>query len=605
MFAVAVAAQTPNETPKTDEQKRAKEEIEKKAFALVDELVKEVSSLRLADNRIMAQATLGDLLWKRDEKRARALFKQAIDGLSDLVAGAKRPSDPASAFLEFGLFEGGYNQVHSQLRQRVLKIIGERDPQLARDFLRSTRKNTRENGYDEDADQELGLAAQIADSDPQQALQIAEEQVEKRLTTGVIGVLVGLRSKDSEAADKLTAAIMKKLRSSDLSTDYSIAYFALSLIRTSTHSGQNSDEQAGSGKPAAKATPALDEKTIGELMNLVVGAALSVNTEDGREGDKDEPDPAGYLLMELKSMIEQVEKYAPGRAAALKAKIARVDEDDDPEEKTMREYQSVMNNGSVDAIMEAASKAPAEMKDSFYHQAMMKALSDGDADKARQIADEHISDPDRRDQMMDLITQQEVWKAAADGKLEKTRELIAPLSPVQRAAVLTELASTALEKGDKKIVAQILGEARGAISNQPSNFIELMTMLEIARIYSSVEANKSFEILEPAIDQLNTLIAAASVLDGFEIIRHFREGELAPQGQSILGGMVLLCVRNTGLLARTDFDRAKQTADRFQRGEVRTLARLSVAQVSVFGKLNESEFDGSFLRGLYTQWGRH
>jgi hypothetical protein len=60
---------------------------EKKALDLVESLSEQVSNLHSPSNRMRAQCMVADLLWSRDEKRARSLFTAAVN---QLAAGSKR-----------------------------------------------------------------------------------------------------------------------------------------------------------------------------------------------------------------------------------------------------------------------------------------------------------------------------------------------------------------------------------------------------------------------------------------------------------------------------------------------------------------------------------
>ncbi len=588
----------PQEAVKTAEQKKAKEEMEKKALILVEEIVKELSSLRLAENRILVQATLGDLLWKHDEKRARIFFKQSLDQLAEIIGSTKQELDP------WKMYQANLsNQARDQLRQEVLQLIARRDARMARDFLRNNRQNPRgpgtpPSGYDPNAAQELNLASQIVATDPKEAFQIAEEHLEKGFQQQIISLLSQLRAKDSQLGDRLTDAIMKKLRSANLSEDYAAASFAFMLLRSALHPGEDEDEEARAPKPATATN--LDERMIQELMSMVVNAALARTAKDTKKRDEDEDDeePGEYLLMELESMIKDVEKYVPTRAAALKARIAEINGDEDPEEKKAAEFESVMEKGSTEAMIEAAAKAPEEIRNNIYQQAAMKAFADGNTDKAKQIINDHFSDPDQRDQMIAYLSQEEIWRAASAGKLERTRQLLADIPLENRIAVLTQLAGVVAEKGDKKTAAQVLNEAREMIGGQATNFMELMLLLEIARIYGSIEAAKGFEIIDPLVEHLNTLLGAAAVLDGFEFNRYFKDGELMPYSSSMTSGMVFIYARNNGLLARGDFERAKAMADRFQRSDARLMARLAIAQ-AVLSDAPEKGLPAFLLSNFY------
>src|SRR5262249_55499470 len=65
-----LAAQEPRQT---EEEKRAAKELERKALALIDEVVADATSLSLAKNRVRILTVASDVLWTRDEERARAL----------------------------------------------------------------------------------------------------------------------------------------------------------------------------------------------------------------------------------------------------------------------------------------------------------------------------------------------------------------------------------------------------------------------------------------------------------------------------------------------------------------------------------------------------
>src|SRR5262249_9131303 len=103
------------------EKKKAADEREKKMAALLEELLKEMQALKLPENRIRVATKIADHLWTRDEKRARALFKEAVSSLNELTA----------------VIEGGdpeYLNVYElpqQLRQEMVQMVATHDPRLA------------------------------------------------------------------------------------------------------------------------------------------------------------------------------------------------------------------------------------------------------------------------------------------------------------------------------------------------------------------------------------------------------------------------------------------------------------------------------------------
>src|SRR5262245_21293699 len=76
---LGIQAPPPQEPEQTEEEKKAAKELEAKALALIDEMVAEAASLRLAENRVYILTHASDLLWERDEERARALAREAMN----------------------------------------------------------------------------------------------------------------------------------------------------------------------------------------------------------------------------------------------------------------------------------------------------------------------------------------------------------------------------------------------------------------------------------------------------------------------------------------------------------------------------------------------
>ncbi len=74
------AAQEDSNVSRTEEQqKKEKSEKKKRAFALLEQVADEVHMLKLPENRIRVQIGVADLLWQRDEGRARSLFALAAE----------------------------------------------------------------------------------------------------------------------------------------------------------------------------------------------------------------------------------------------------------------------------------------------------------------------------------------------------------------------------------------------------------------------------------------------------------------------------------------------------------------------------------------------
>src|SRR6185503_9160421 len=85
----------------------------------------------------------------------------------------------------------------------------------------------------------------------------------------------------------------------------------------------------------AKVKPlVLDDETIRDLIEAVVNGALSTTNHN----------PSA--LMQLQSMLPELEKRVPGRIPQLRQRLAEVTQTLDPQPRTWMQYERVMQNGS-------------------------------------------------------------------------------------------------------------------------------------------------------------------------------------------------------------------------------------------------------------------
>ena len=206
----------------------------------------------------------------------------------------------------------------------------------------------------------------------------------------------------------------------------------------------------------------------------------------------------------------------------------------DPHTRFWQEHQDLLNNGTVEALLEAAARAPVEFRSNLYQQAAAK-LSAGRPIRARRIIEEITTLTTQADAGKSVAT--DIWQTAT-GKIDEARQTLSRLrSDEERAGMLVQLATLALGKGDKRRALEILEEARTLVGNRAGSYPQLQAQLQVAHAYASLAPSQSFEILEALAGQLNEMLAAAEVLNGFEQ-QYFKEGELMPQG-STLGNMVI------------------------------------------------------------------
>lgn len=568
LLASVAVAQTP-QTPKQSEEEKAKarKELERKALALLDETLQGAQVLKLAENRAALRVQAADLLWTRDEKRARTLYREAV---ADIVA-AQSNSDL--------MRERGWTFI--SLRAQLLYMAAARDAQFALELLRESRPQTDAAlpvyvEPDHELKLEQTIVSMAADADPKAALRMAEESLSKGVTYGVIEMLDRLRAKDSEAATRFAGEIVAKLRGESLNPQTEATQAAVALLRTALT--PQSPEQSSQGRAAETRKPlVLEDGDLRDLIDVVTNEAFKNSTPGGAFG----------MLMQLRPLVPEIEKRAPARAAQLRLKFAEAEKTIDPRMLAWEQFDSVRSK-PADAILEMASKAPEGMRGSLVSMAVMKLMQTGDAERARQVIADGLRGQER-DQLLAYVDNAELARAIAKGDTESAKAVASRVkSKEKRAAALAELAIAFALKDDRKSALLLLEEARSLVERQPESEKGIEALLEVARGYALVETSKTFELIDPLIDRANDMLSAAALLEKFGAGGGlFRKGEmiLSPTLDAA-GGAYARYVKALSELARVDFDRTRITADRFNRDEARLAARLVVARSVLSDKLD-------------------
>lgn len=560
----------------------ARSELEGKAVGLLEDALEEARGLKLPENRVHAETVAAGLLWTRDEQAARAAFKSAADAVAALT-GALDPEDP-----EF------YNaaQAVSSMRAQLLQAVAPHDPKLALDFLRATRVPHPEAfggqfrwQLTQEQMLEANLAAQLAAQDPRQALAVAEEALNRGLSSGLVGVLQQLNAKDPASASKLAGEIVQRLSPEKMMADgeaSGLAYQLLNMTKPADASAQAGQQVAVavsdgpvivSGLSCGRCLPggslSIDAQTRADLLEQFVTAAMSAPPNRG----------GSYAIYQgLQALMPELEKTMPARVAALRRRMSELERSSNPQGDVWKPYREVMEKGTVEAMLEAAAKAPPEVRDNLYSNAAWKAFNDGgDAERARQIA-ENLSNPQQRAQLRKSIDQQAQWRAAGDGRFAEALQMVSRLTTAgEKVQALVQIAAAATLKNERATALQALAQARGLSEGQPRGQAQFTASLQIADAYAPLDAQTAFSMVEAAIGQLNELLDAAAVVNGFGQ-EPFSDGELKLQGGYPWGELITQCGGALALLAPSDFDRARSDARSFSRADARASAQLTLAQ---------------------------
>jgi len=273
-------------------------------------------------------------------------------------------------------------------------------------------------------------------------------------------------------------------------------------------------------------------------------------------------------------LMPAVDQYLPTKAQALRQKLTELGMP-----VSLAQTLASSSNPSdptADELVRAASAAPEQMQSRLYQQAANKALEEGDSDRARQIANDHLQ-PAVRDNVIKRIDFRELAKKAETARVEDVRQAMARLQTENEKIDFLLQVANGVQKTNEKLALQLLEDARGMTNRRAASYQHFEQQLRVARAFAVVDPARSFEVLDQGISQLNELLAAAAVLNGFEI-NMFRDGEMAMQGGSGLTNMVNRFSQALAELARTDFERSETLSARFQLPEARIMARLAIVQ---------------------------
>ena len=547
LFSSVSQAQEPATAEQPEE--KARPSTETKILGLIESIAERATNLRSQENRIRVTVTVANMLWPQNEKRARALFQTVTEEMSGIAASIRTDRQAAAKIPLF-----------AELRSEVIEKLARRDPDLALEFLRLTRipqpgSTARAYGMaDFESNLEIHLANLIVPKDPARALSIARANLARGLSHEMNGLLSQLQQKDQASARAFYRDLVDKVNAEIPANNQEVSNFAVSLL-------------------ASFRPPQMEEQPFAELIKTVSNAAVSHRAGESTYRVNYQEN----LASNLRHMMPDIEKYAPAAASRLRSMMERFDNTHLPHQKFQLEIQTVAQQGTVDDILALAPKYPVEMRDMVYQQAIWTSVSNGDAARARQIASELIADFGQRQSMLEQIDRNLMWNAVNDAKFVEAREMLRKFpSPEERAQFLIQLSRNVANKNDKQTACNLLDEAETVLNEAAPGSGHIQMQIELADAYATLDVGRSFTILTPLVSQLNELIAAAIVLDGFDN-RYLKDGEWVT-GAGSVGNLVNGVGEKLASLARIDFDRALALSNQVERPEVRLMIQLSIAQ---------------------------
>jgi hypothetical protein len=614
-------------SPSTEEQEKEKAEREKNAYRLLDQVIDEAQSLRLTENRVRIQINAADMLWDQNQARARSLFSLAGESVAELgrtqVAALNRRGNQGG-----GPNFAPPNLRAFQLRQELVLTAARHDATLAYQLLAVTKPtlplqttdDPRTRAIASDESLEQSLLSRVAALDPKLAAQNAEQMLDKGQFPFSLPQVIGqLQRQDPDAANKLIDKVVKRLQSTNLLTSPAAATLAQTMLVGGPRppgepaADSNAKQQPVRGWPAV-----LEQSVYVDLLSTAVDTALKATplqnnqrparpimgrTNVGQQPQTDaqtEQNNARRLLAGLQQLMPQIDQFLPAKASQVRQKMMEMGMPPNPElPNTAQMFNGVQGEPTTDALVQAAATAPPPMQSRIYQQAAYKALEEGDTERARQIATDHLQS-NVRDAVMKRIDFREMTKKAEAARIEDVRQAVARLqSDNEKLDLLIQVANDT-QKTNPKLALQVLEDARQITNHRATGYDHFEQQLKVAHAFASVDPARSFVVIDPGISHINELLSAAALLSGFEM-NMFRDGEMAIQNGNGLTSTINRFGQELALLARSDFERSEALAGRFQFPEARIMARMAIVQgllgtKPVSGNTRFGSSNGVFIR---------
>jgi hypothetical protein len=551
--------------------------VKAKGVALLGEMEGLIAEIKSPLTRIRAQLQAAQLIWSSDEKRASKYFADATMEYKEYLASLDASDDK---------YQQQFQYV-TELRYQIIQILAERDPDAALNFLYSSKppanpNESRRYGSTQEGLFELAIANRIASTDPNKALQIARQSLKTSYSTNLVSTVAVLRLKNAELASQFAGEIASKLLNEKLLTRPEAASVAINLLR---YAGRGTLRM---GAPSvlspdgdAQRVPILTDAQYRDLLQKAITEALSYSPPAPNTYSP-ERDAALNLLHGLRQFGPELDTVTTGSGAAVEKKLFEIDR----EFGRAQQYQTALADTPAEAALEVIGKVPQEQREQLYISLANREAANGDLARARQIINERVSNPYQRRSALANIDQQESYRALSKGKVEDALRIISGLRTARERAVQVAQIANQIGPGQKRANAiNLLEQARGLLgpSVQAQDQDQMSALIEIARAFAKYDPKRSFEILDPLIDQLNELCTAARTLEGFGQ-EYYEDDEFNLQNGNSVAQVATRMSSTLGTLALVNFERARAASDKLRLPEVRLRAYLEIAQQTVQGK---------------------
>lgn len=510
-------------------------EFKEAAAEILGETSAMIPSLASPENRLSYTIRIAGMVWELDETQARAMFSYAVEELKREITQIdamlnRMTNQPETEWTNAESFSDVRNKSNRifQTRSTLVNSIANHDAEWASRVLGETAAIVTNPEFakrfeQSDASLRTMIAGKVARQDVNKALELGRERLSKGVSYDVTTLLQQIYNKDEAKGIAFGKEVVDKVKSAKGSVS---SWVLIGLLRQGS-----SNLQAVAKDASGNRKPLFDELTMRDLAGILADSII--NSSSRRTSNQ---------------AMNLIEQYAPQKAALVKQAVeARANQNNSRRNTT---NNSSRNNRSQSSswqkINEARSNAQKEITESL-----------------KGLQDENASDEEK----IKLIN-------------ETRAKILAVNNNSFRVSNLISLSRQAQKAGQDELAGVLLSDAERLVNLQPKERRDFTENRNLATAYASVNADKSFAILENMIYRLN------DVIEGFIKVNEFSgNSRMVENGEMIMSGSsrqftnyVSINGNNLQELAEADLKRLKNLGDKFARPEFRIEIRLRIAQ---------------------------
>jgi hypothetical protein len=412
--------------------------LRSRGVALLNEVLAELPGVNNRLIKTRFEIELAGLMWNFDEKAGAKLLHQAAEVVREIL------QQGGSANL-------GSASTPVLLRQRVATVMMKHEPEMALEFVRSTRTPKTPHYFGRrDNELELLIARSLAKSNPRAAFQIVDDQLMDGFPDEILETVAALKEKNPELSAILIQKIMVRLAEQPLIENYANATMASSLVQLVR---RTSGPSAG----------LISDVELRGLLQKMISEVLSYSP----------PETGVFTLQKVtaESMFSTLRQWGGG-TPVINPEIVK-----SMEQRLAPRVQ--LRPAGEYVVPQVPFETQEDELNAIHLRAFHTAVADRNFESAFQFL-ERLPVDERPRLIVDIVER-------IGPELKKPTSLYI----LDRARRALPWSSRARDEG------------------------ELETLLAFVAPYSLLDPNRGFEIVEPLLDQFNDLANAAVTMNGF------------------------------------------------------------------------------------------